>query len=194
MKISRPASPDSDSAPPDPPEPVAIRPATPPDVPGILAMVRELAEFENLSHQVEADKAGYREHLFGERPVAEALVAETAAGTAGEGELVGYAIHFATFSTFLGRAGVWLEDLYVRPGWRGQGIGERLLRSVVARAEARGAGRCEWSVLDWNERAIHLYERLGGEVLEEWRIVRLERGGIRALAAPATGPPPGPGI
>jgi len=156
-------------------ETVAIRPASPADIPEILAMVRELAEFEHLSHQLEANEALYLEHLFGDRPVAEALVAE--AGS----DLAGYAIHFATFSTFLGRPGLWLEDLYVRPAWRGCGLGERLLRAVVARAEERGAGRCEWSVLDWNERAIRLYERLGGEILEEWRIVRLESGGIRTL-------------
>jgi len=153
-----------------------LRPAESQDLPGILEMVRELAEFEHLSHAVVATEEGYREHLFGSRPVAEAIVAE-----AGEG-LVGYAIHFATFSTFRGQAGIWLEDLYVRPDWRGRGLGERLLREVVGRAAQRGAGRCEWSVLDWNERAIRLYERMGGRLLDDWRIVRLEEAGIRRLS------------
>ncbi len=159
-----------------PNESFRIRPAAPEDVPALLAMVRELAEFEHLSHQVVATEADYRESLFGERPAAEALIAEAG------GEVVGYAIFFATFSTFLGRAGVWLEDLYVRPPHRGRGFGKALLKSVGAIARERGAGRYEWSVLDWNQKAIDLYERVGGEILREWRIVRLDRERLRDLS------------
>lgn len=161
----------------DPPrDSLRIRPAVPDDVPALLAMVRELAEFERLSHQVVATEADYLESLFGDRPAAEALVAEA------EGEPAGYAIFFPTFSTFLGRAGIWLEDLYVRPPHRGRGYGKALLKAVGAVARDRGAGRCEWSVLDWNRQAIGLYERIGGEILDEWRIVRLDRDRLRRLS------------
>lgn len=153
-----------------------IRPAAPEDVPALLAMVRELAEFERLSHQVVATEEDYRKSLFGERPAAEALIAEA------DGEAVGYAIFFATFSTFLGRAGVWLEDLYVRPPHRGKGYGKALLKAVGTIARERGAGRYEWSVLDWNQKAIDLYERVGGEILHEWRIVRLDRERLHDLS------------
>ncbi len=153
----------------------AIRPARPNDVPGILAMIHELAEFEALGHQVVATEDDYHASLFGENPAAEALVAEV------ENNLVGYAIFFSTFSTFIGRAGIWLEDLYVRPDFRGLGLGKGLLKAVGEIAAARNAGRYEWSVLDWNRNAIDLYERVGGEILQEWRIVRLDQRGIRAL-------------
>lgn len=152
-----------------------IRPASLEDIPDLLAMVRELAEFEHLSHQVTATEKDYRGSLFGEKPSAEALIAEA------EGERIGYAIFFPTFSTFLGRAGIWLEDLYVRPTHRGRGFGKALLKAVGAIAHARGAGRCEWSVLDWNRKAIDLYEQAGGEILHEWRIVRLDRERLRAF-------------
>ncbi len=153
-----------------------IRPAVPEDIPALLGMVRELAEFEHLAHQVAATEEDYRESLFGERPAAEALIAEVG------GERVGYAIHFTTFSTFLGRSGIWLEDLYVRPTHRGRGFGKALLKAVGAIARERGAGRCEWSVLDWNSKAIGLYEQVGGEILHEWRIVRLDRERLRDLS------------
>jgi GNAT superfamily N-acetyltransferase len=153
----------------------AIRPARPADVPGILAMIHELAEFEALSHQVVATEADYHASLFGENPAAGALVAEV------ENGLVGYAIFFSTFSTFIGRAGIWLEDLYVKPDFRGLGLGKALLKAVGEIAAERNAGRYEWSVLDWNQNAIDLYERVGGEILREWRIVRLDQQGIRAL-------------
>lgn len=153
----------------------AIRPARPGDVPGILAMIHELAEFEALSHQVVATEADYHASLFGENPAAGALVAEV------ENGLVGYAIFFSTFSTFIGRAGIWLEDLYVKPDFRGLGLGKGLLKAVGEIAAARNAGRYEWSVLDWNQNAIDLYERVGGEILQEWRIVRLDQQGILSL-------------
>ena len=99
----------------------------------------------------------------------------------GENGLVGYAIFFSTFSTFIGRAGIWLEDLYVKPDFRGLGLGKALLKAVGEIAAERNAGRYEWCVLDWNRNAIDLYERVGGEILQEWRIVRLDQQGIRAL-------------
>lgn len=158
--------------------PVNLRAAIPADVPGILEMIRELAEFEKLSEQVVATEAEYQESLFGTSPAAGALVAE------GEGGLVGYAIYFSTFSSFIGRAGLWLEDLYVRPAYRGMGVGKGLLKAVGEIASERNAGRYEWSVLDWNRHAIDLYERVGGEILQEWRIVRLDRAGIEELTSP----------
>lgn len=154
---------------------ISIRPAVSEDVPGILEMIRELADFEKLTHQVVATEADYQKSLFGESPSAGALVAEDG------GKLAGYAIYFPTFSTFIGRAGLWLEDLYVRPDWRGRGLGKGLLKAVGEIAAERKAGRFEWSVLDWNRNAIDLYERVGGEILHDWRIVRLDHEGIREL-------------
>jgi len=152
-----------------------IREARPEDVVAILAMVQELADFEKLGDEMIATEADYQESLFGEKPVAEALVAEF------EGRLIGYAIFFSTFSTFIGRAGIWLEDLYVKQSFRKQGVGKKLLKALGSIAEARNAGRYEWSVLDWNQNAIDLYEQMGGKILKEWRIVRLDRNGIAAL-------------
>lgn len=153
-----------------------IRPVGPPDLPELLAMMRELADFEKLAHLVTATEADYHESLFGEKPAAEALLAE-------ENDVaVGYAVYFSTFSTFVGRAGIWLEDLYVRPEHRGKGYGKALLKAVGAIAHERGAGRYEWTVLDWNQRAIDLYERAGGEILPEWRIVRMDGDRLRAFA------------
>jgi len=152
-----------------------LRPATPEDVPDLLAMIRELAVFEHLSHQVVATEEDFQASLFGERPAAEALLAEV------DGALVGYAVFYSTFSTFIGRAGIWLEDLYVRPAHRGLGLGKALLKAVGAIAHERDAGRYEWTVLDWNQNAIDLYERAGGEILPEWRIVRMNRDRLRTL-------------
>ena len=154
---------------------VKIRQAEPEDVPGILKMVAELAEFENLTDQLVATEKDYEESLFGPVPVAEALVAED------DGALIGYAIFFSTFSTFIGKAGIWLEDLYVREAFRPQGVGKSLLKALGKMAQERGAGRYEWCVLDWNQNAIDLYQQVGGEILEEWRIVRMDRKGIENL-------------
>lgn len=152
-----------------------IRSAVPSDIPVLLEMIRELAEFEELSHLVEASESDYHECLFGTRPAAEALIGEV------RGEMAGYAIFFTTFSTFVGKPGIWLEDLYVRPSYRGIGLGKALLKTVGRIALSRGAGRYEWTVLDWNEKAIGLYERAGGEILPEWRIVRMDRERLRSL-------------
>ncbi|MEX2580338.1 MAG: GNAT family N-acetyltransferase [Verrucomicrobiales bacterium] len=157
------------------PERVRIRPAVSADVPRLIEMIRELAEFERLSDEVVATEEGFRECLFGESPVAEALVAENDDGP------LGYAVFYPTFSTFGGRAGIWLEDLYVRPDCRRRGVGKQMLKAVGEIARKRNAGRYEWAVLDWNRDAMDLYRRIGGEILEEWRIVRLDREGIERL-------------
>jgi GNAT superfamily N-acetyltransferase len=154
---------------------LTVRGALPGDVTSILAMVQELADFEKLGHEMVATEADYEESLFGEHPAAEALVAELG------GRLIGYAIFFSTFSTFLGRAGLWLEDLYVKPEFRRMGIGKRLLKAGGEMAKTRGAGRYEWCVLDWNQNAIDLYKQMGGDIMEEWRIVRLDRNAIESL-------------
>lgn len=153
-----------------------IRPVTESDIPDLLQMIRELAEFEKLLDQVVATEEDYCTALFGEKPTAEALVAEES------GELVAYAIFFSTFSSFLGRAGIWLEDVYVRPSFRKQGVGRDLLREVGSIAKDRGAGRYEWCVLDWNQNAIDLYTRVGGEILDEWRIVRMNESAVATFA------------
>ncbi|MEJ5171814.1 MAG: GNAT family N-acetyltransferase [Fimbriimonadales bacterium] len=144
-----------------------IRPAERRDCAAIWRLIERLARYERLEHQLQGGPEALERALFDEG-VARALVAEDA------GELVGYAVYFTTFSTFLVRAGVWLEDLFVVPERRGQGIGRALLGSVVRIARERGAGRVEWSVLDWNEPAIRFYEALGARLLPDWRICRLD--------------------
>ena len=146
---------------------LTIRPSRAEDVPLILQLIRELAEFENLSHQVVATENSLRESLFGPRRVAEAVVGLWS------DEMVSYAIFFDTFSTFLGKPGLYLEDLYVKPTHRGRGIGGALLRKVASIAVERGCGRLEWCVLDWNERALSFYRELGAEPLSGWTVYRL---------------------
>ena len=147
--------------------PAALRAAEPRDLPAIVGLVRELADFEKLTHLVQVTPEKLHPHLFGERPVAEALVAEC-----GE-QVVGFALYFTNFSTFLGQPGLYLEDLYVQPAHRGQGIGRALLLRLGGLARERGCGRFEWSVLDWNVDAIRFYERMGAMLLPEWRICRV---------------------
>ena len=156
-----------------------IRPAVIEDIPELLRMIRELAEFEKLTDQVVATEEDYQESLFGEKPAAEALICEV------DHSIVGYAIFFSTFSTFIGQAGIWLEDIYIRPAHRTQGIGTKLLKAVGKIAEERNAGRYEWCVLDWNQNAINLYEKMGGEILEEWRIVRMDGETLSTLNCPS---------
>jgi GNAT superfamily N-acetyltransferase len=153
----------------------SIADAAPGDVPEILAMIRELAEFEKLEHLVVASEERLHESFFADPPSAEALVARV------DGEAVGYAVLFTTFSTFIGKSGLWLEDLYVRPEHRGKGIGKALLKAGGARARDRGCDRYEWCVLDWNQNAIDVYQSMGADVMKEWRIARLDRSGIEAL-------------
>ena len=133
-------------------QPSALRAATRADLPAIVGLIGELAVFEKLEHLVVVTPESLATHLFGERPVAEAVVAEVG------GAVVAFALFFTNFSTFLGRPGLYLEDLYVQPAHRGAGIGKALLQHLGALALARGCGRFEWSVLDWNADAIRFYE------------------------------------
>lgn len=144
-----------------------IRAARPGDEGEIFRLVEALAAYERLSDQVSGNPAMLREALFGPRPAAEAMVAEAA------GRAVGFALFFTTFSTFLARPGLYLEDLFVEPAHRGTGIGKALLRRLAALAAERGCGRLEWRVLDWNEPSIRFYESLGGTLLKEWVLVRM---------------------
>lgn len=161
---------------------VAVRPATAADVPLVLDLIRGLAEYEQLAHEVRATEDGLRDALFGPQPGAEALIAEV------HGTPVGFALFFHNFSTFLGRRGLYLEDLFVRPEYRGAGIGRRLLAEVAALAVARGCQRLEWSVLKWNAPAIGFYRALGAVPLDEWTTFRLAGDTLATLAAarPAT--------
>lgn len=146
---------------------VRIDPATPADVPVILQLIRELAEFERLLDEVTATEAQLREGLFGARPSAEVVIARIG------DEVAGFALYFHNFSTFLAKPGVYLEDLYVRQKFRGHGCGEALLRHLARTALDRGCGRFEWSVLDWNQRAIDFYKSLGAVPMDEWTMYRL---------------------
>ncbi len=154
----------------------SLRPAEPRDVPAIVGLIRELAEFEKLSHLVQATPEALAPHLFGARPVAEAVVAESG------GSVVAFALFFTNFSTFLARPGLYLEDLYVQPAHRGSGIGQALLSHLGALAVERGYGRFEWSVLDWNANAIGFYERTGATVMPEWRICRISGDTLQRFA------------
>jgi GNAT superfamily N-acetyltransferase len=154
-----------------------IRPAEPADVSILLALIRELAEYEQLEDQLVATPDLLAEHLFGARPAAEALIAE-----ADGGEPAGYALLFTTFSTFAGRPGIWLEDLFVRPAHRRAGIGRALLARVAAIAAERDCARLEWSALDWNEPALAFYRSLGAAALPEWVLHRVEGAAIRRIA------------
>lgn len=146
----------------------SLRAAEPRDVPAIAGLIEELAAFEELSHLVQMTAETLAPHLFGPRPVVEALVGETA-----DGEVIAFALFFTNFSTFLARPGLYLEDLYVRPAHRRSGLGKIILTRLAEIAVERGYGRFEWSVLDWNEDAIRFYEKMGANVLPEWRICRL---------------------
>ena len=157
----------------------SITSATRGDIPDLLAMIRALAEYEKLSHLVVANEALLSESLFGARPAAEALIARKSGEN---GAAAGFALFFHTFSTFLGRRGLWLEDLFVYPAYRGKGLGRDLLIQLAGMARDRGCGRFEWSVLDWNTPAIGFYEALGAKVLPEWRIVRVVGPALDALA------------
>jgi GNAT superfamily N-acetyltransferase len=144
--------------------------ATPADVPDLMRMIRALAEYERLAHLVVADESLLASALFGTHPVVEALIARESAEPR---TAAGFALFFHTFSTFLGQRGLWLEDLFVEPACRGRGIGRRLLMELAALARARGCGRFEWSVLDWNAPAIGFYEQMGATLLPDWRIARV---------------------
>lgn len=155
---------------------LAIREATSNDVPLIFSLIRELAEFEKLLHEVVADESKLRDTLFGARPAAEMMIGEW------DGEPVAFALFFSTYSTFLAQPGIYLEDLYVRPAHRGRGIGEAFLKRLAALAVERKCGRVEWSVLDWNERAIKFYKRIGARPMDDWTVYRLTGDALQDLA------------
>ena len=168
---------------PDPAPSFRLRPAELRDVQAIVGLIRQLAEFEQLTHLLQVTPEKLRPHLFGEKPVAEALVAELDDGAANrKGEVAAFALFFTNFSTFLAQPGLYLEDLFVSPAHRRLGIGQALLRRLAQLALERGCGRFEWSVLDWNVNAIGFYERMGAAVLPDWRICRVTGDGLRDLA------------
>ena len=144
-----------------------MRPAEKRDVGVIMGFIKDLAEYEGLAHEVVADEASLERSLFGEHPVAEALIAEF------ETTPIGFALYFPTFSTFVGRPGLYLEDLYVRPNMRGKGVGTLLLQHVARLARGRGCGRLEWSVLTWRQPASRFYEALGARAMDDWTVYRL---------------------
>ncbi len=154
-----------------------IRPATPADADEIVAMIRELAEYERLLHEVRITPDDLRAALFGERPAAEAIVAWTEAN-----EVAGFALYFTSFSTFVGKPGLYLEDLYVRPQHRGRGLGKRLFGRVGAIARERGCGRYEWEVLDWNQPARDFYHSWGAELHPDWRRMRMSGEALERFA------------
>lgn len=146
---------------------VTLRPAVPDDAELLVELIGDLAEYERLSGECHADPAALRAHLFGPRPYAEVVVAEV------DGKAAGFALFFHNYSTFLTKPGIYLEDLFVRPAFRGLGIGKALLSRLAALAVERGCGRLEWSVLKWNAPAIGFYLRLGAAAMEEWQVYRL---------------------
>ena len=154
---------------------MSIRPAEKQDVGIILGFIKELAEYERLTHEVVNDGVSLNRFLFGEHRAAEAIIAES------NETPVGFALFFHTFSTFLGKPGLYLEDLYVNPDMRGQGFGKLLLRHVARLALERGCGRLEWSVLDWNKPAIGFYERLGAQAMDDWTVYRLTGDNLSAF-------------
>ena len=153
-----------------------IRPAAPGDVDELLRLIGALAEYEKLADMAVGTPAMLREALFGARPSCEAIVAERG------GRSVGFALYFTTFSTFLCKPGIYLEDLFVEPAHRGAGIGRALLRELAAIAIERDCGRFEWRVLDWNDPSIRFYQSLGATLMPEWQLVRMTRPEIAALA------------
>lgn len=155
---------------------LVIRSATADDTGAILAFIRDLAEYERLSHEVVADEPALRATLFGPHPAAEVLIAELA------GAPVGFALFFASYSTFLAKPGLYLEDLFVRPAARGKGVGLALMAALARLCVERDYGRFEWSVLDWNEPALKFYAALGAKPQSEWTVQRLTGDALCALA------------
>lgn len=156
---------------------LTIRPATAADVPLIAALIRELADYEKLAHEVRFDEATLAAKLFGPRPYAEVVIGEV------DGVAQAFALFFHNFSTFEGKPGIYLEDLYVRPQARGAGLGKALLRHLAALAVERDCARLEWSVLDWNAPAIGFYEALGARQMDEWTVMRVDGAALAELAA-----------
>jgi GNAT superfamily N-acetyltransferase len=159
---------------------IRIRNATPADVPVILELIRELAEYEQLLQFVTATEERLRQTLFGPKPAAEAVLADL------EGECAGFALFFSSYSTFRAQPGIYLEDLYVKQHLRGRRVGSALLRHLAALAIERGCARLDWSVLNWNEPSIRFYEMLGAKPLSDWTSYRLSGEALEQLAAKAT--------
>ena len=156
---------------------VSLRAVKEGDLSDVVALIRELADFENLTHQVQVRPEDLARHLFGERPVIECVVAEQGS------EVIAFALFFVNFSTFLGKPGLYLEDLYVQPQHRRSGVGTRLLAHLAGLAVERDYGRFEWSVLDWNTPAIEFYESLGAKLHKEWLRMRVEGEALSKLAS-----------
>jgi GNAT superfamily N-acetyltransferase len=157
---------------------MTVRPARPGDVPALVGLVRELAEYERALHEVRLTEDQLTDCLFGEAPALFGHVAEV------DGDVVGLALWFLNFSTWRGTHGVYLEDLYVRPGHRGSGLGRELLRTLAAVCVERGYSRLEWSVLDWNTPSIEFYQAAGAVPMDEWTVFRLTDDALRAFARP----------
>jgi len=155
---------------------LTIRPARPDDAELLANLVRELAVYEKLEELAKATAADFRRHLFGPRPVAEAAIAEVG------NEPVAFALWFTTFSTFRGEAGIYLEDIFVKPAFRGRGIGKALLAMIARLTVDRGCGRLEWAVLDWNSPSIGFYRALGARPMDEWTVYRIDDDALRRLA------------
>jgi GNAT superfamily N-acetyltransferase len=155
---------------------IRIERATEGDVPLIFRLIQGLAVYEKLAHEVTATEAGLRETLFGARPAADVIIAYAGDTPAG------FALFFPNYSTFLGKPGLYLEDLFVLPEWRGHGLGLALMKRLAAIAVERGCGRFEWSVLDWNKPAIGFYEGLGARLMDGWSIVRVDGEALTKLA------------
>lgn len=156
---------------------ITIRPAIAADLPLIAELIRALADYEKLAHEVRFDEAVLRDNLFGPRPYAEVIIGEI------DGAPQGFALFFHNFSTFEGRPGVYLEDLFVRPAARGSGLGKALLSRLAAIAVERDCARLEWSVLDWNEPSIGFYKALGARMMDEWTVMRVDGAALSTLAA-----------
>lgn len=156
--------------------PLEIRPARPEDVPSIIKMIREIAAYEKLSHQLEIDEDSLNESLFGNRPIPRAIVAISA------GQVIGYAIYFYNYSTFMGRPGIYLEDLYVQDNYRGKGFGDALFKRVAQIAYEENCGRMEWVALKWNKPALDFYQLRGAKQLDEWSVHRFTHEDIKILA------------
>jgi GNAT superfamily N-acetyltransferase len=154
----------------------SIKPITRDEVPGLLELIRELARFEKLAHQVEATAGLLSDSLFGTNSVAGALIGRV------DDELAGYALYFFTFSSFIGRPGIWLEDLYVRPAYRRQGLGRAMIEAVARIGTERNCGRFEWTALNWNKNALDFYRKLGAQTMDEWVLVRMNSDGLRRVA------------
>ena len=159
---------------------LAIRPATPADLALIAQFIRDLADYEKLAHEVRFDEARLGEKLFGPRPYAEVVIGEI------DGNPQGFALFFHNFSTFEGRPGVYLEDLFVRPEARGSGLGKALLAHLAKLCVERDCARLEWSVLDWNTPSIGFYKSLGARMMDEWTVMRVDGDALTGLAGSAT--------